>query len=601
MSGLPVNTKAQAQEYRKQYLAYLALEAQNDAYNMMANQVYKQTGQPSRPPDTRTTTEKLGDLEQLRVSLLTDLMAITDGQMAMETVADLTNDEIAFASQMLPSIIADLKPKFARGVPSQALLSYIRALRRKELATSGVSFTAQESTAQSILNALMAGRAVGAPLPPFAPPAPAEPVAPPAARRFPTQRQTEVPTPVTTLRPSAPSFMEELRSRTSQRATEPFIMEPVPMDPVTMISTPGESTGDTVILAAPKPTPRRLSPLEEAVIQRAREMGIQAEDVASRGQAIDLAELQARRGETPDTKIRFSSQSDFMRLSYPKIRKWFEDWKYDFPELASLVPVELLVTRGTDAGKLKFSPPGGVPAAREALMPAAVFYIDKVLEQNTRLERPRSIGTVTTTPSELSGFGMKPRALEPHSRFPTGRHILGYGLSKPKSKKTVTIDMTQGLINSAPTFVPFGKYIINPSKLSRGIIEIKTMNGGKLSRYPERRLSQNLTKVMRRMLEDRMPDEYDFNEMDMEDQNYLFNLAKDAKINERLNIPTPKLTKDGEEQNRFEILKGQIQAGNDNREMVKEFKQLLLKFSDDGRIKKSEAREILLDLTALGY
>jgi hypothetical protein len=590
MSGLPVNTKAQAQEYRKQYLAYLALEAQNDAYNMMANQVYKQTGQPSRPPDTRTTTEKLGDLEQLRVSLLTDLKAITDGQMAMETVADLTNDEIAFVSQMLPSIIADLKPKFARGVPSQALLSYIRALRRKELATSGVSFTAQESTAQSILNALMAGRAVGAPLPPFAPPAPAEPVAPPVERRVPTP-------PALPARPSAPSFMEELRARSLQRASEQVT------EPITMVSVPGESTGETVVLAAPAPTPRRLSPLEEAVIQRAREMGIQAEDVASRGQAIDLAELIERRGtnEPIDTRIQFSTKGEFMRLSYPKIRKWFEDWKYEIPGLSSLVPPELLVTRGVDTGKLKFSPPGGVPAARESLMAAAAFYIQHLLEQSTIQEMPVSMGIETQVPSQLVGFGMKPRGLEPHSRFPTGRHILGYGLSKPKAKKTVTIDMTQGLINSAPTFVPFGKYIINPSKLSRGIIEIKTMNGGKLSRYPEKRLSQNLTKIMRRMLEDRMPDEYDFNEMDMEDQNYLFNLAKDAKINERLNIPTPKLTKDGEEQNRFEILKGQIQAGNDNREMVKEFKQLLLKFSDDGRIKKSEAREILLDLTALGY
>jgi hypothetical protein len=98
-----------------------------------------------------------------------------------------------------------------------------------------------------------------------------------------------------------------------------------------------------------------------------------------------------------------------------------------------------------------------------------------------------------------------------------------------------------------------------------------------------------------------VPDEYDFNEMDLEDQNYLFDLAKDAKISERLNIPTPKLSKDGEELNRFEILKGQIVAGNDNKEMVKEFKTMLLKLSNEGRVKKSEAREILMDLTAMGY
>jgi hypothetical protein len=61
------------------------------------------------------------------------------------------------------------------------------------------------------------------------------------------------------------------------------------------------------------------------------------------------------------------------------------------------------------------------------------------------------------------------------------------------------------------------------------------------------------------------------------------------------------LNKDGEEMNRFEILKGQIIAGNDNRELVKEFKTMLLKLSNEGRVKKAEAREILMDLTALGY
>jgi hypothetical protein len=48
-------------------------------------------------------------------------------------------------------------------------------------------------------------------------------------------------------------------------------------------------------------------------------------------------------------------------------------------------------------------------------------------------------------------------------------------------------------------------------------------------------------------------------------------------------------------------LKGQISAGNDSKELIKEFKVMLVKFSNDGRIKKNEAREILLDLAAMGY
>jgi hypothetical protein len=52
---------------------------------------------------------------------------------------------------------------------------------------------------------------------------------------------------------------------------------------------------------------------------------------------------------------------------------------------------------------------------------------------------------------------------------------------------------------------------------------------------------------------------------------------------------------------RFEILKGQILAGNDSKELVKEFKVAMLKFVKEGRIPKREANEILYELMALGF
>lgn len=545
MSGLPVNTFAQAKEYRKQYLANLALEAQNDAYNLMANQVYKQTGQPSRPPDTRTTTEKLADVEQMKVNVLNQLMNITDGQMASEAVANMTIDEIIFTSQMMQSIIADLKPKFARGIPSQALLSYIRALRQKELATNGVSFQAQEATAQAILNALQAGRVAGAPIPPFAPAPPAPPAGPPNA-------------------PAPP-------------------VEPVRLRPVISRQVP-----DTV---PEMPAGRPINPFEQAILERTRQMGRSAEEVERRSQEELQREQEIFKRPEAAKKPPFNSVEEFMKVSWQKIRDWFDDASSKYPEVAGLVPVEYIVTRrGKDFGRLKFNPPGGIGDAKREMVDAVITFFE--------LDMGRRAVAMADTASATAGLGMKPRALAPASRYPAGREILGYGLTKPSR---VSVDMSRGIKNTAPTYVPFGKFIINPSKLSRGIFEVRTLNGGKMGKYPDKQLSHPLTKIMRRMIEDRMPDEYDFNEMDLEDQNFLFNLSKDAKINERLNVPTPKLSKEGEEQNRFEILKGQISSGNDNRELVKEFKQMLLRFSNDGRLKKNEAREILMDLTALGY
>lgn len=544
MSGLPINTFGQANEYRKQYMAYLALQAQNDALNLRANQIYKQTGQPSRPPDMRTLTEKMGDYEEVKVQLLAELKDITDGQNALEAVSELTPDEIAFAMQMIGLIKSELKPRYARGVPALALVAYIKALLTKELATNGVSFTAQEATSQAILKALETGRMMGAPAPAFAPSISAMP--------------TYSPPPV----PSSATM------------------------PVDFLSPPAVVTRDTSAVTVPDtydppaPITRKrpaLTDFSRLLQEKSKEMGFDPDVVEQRGQELEKERLAASRGAVPASqKQNFKDVSEFQSASWEKIRKWYADWSGDIPEMVgpAMESGELSMT-GPTKGQLKYRPKFGVPLAKDYLMPAFEIYLRRV----ESMKAPATSGTGIYRRHTVKGGA-----------------IHGYGLGKK-----VAIDMTQGVQPVVPTYAPFGRYIINPNKLSRGILDLKSLRGGALAKYPQKELSANLTKIMKRILENRMPDEYDFKEMDLEDQHFLHALAKDAKINERLNIPTPERTKDDEMLNRFEILKGMLMAGNDGSEVIKEFKTLLVKLSNDGRLKKADAREILLDLAAMGH
>lgn len=554
-SGLPINTFSQAAEYRKRYLAYLALTAQVEAYNLQANQVYKQTGQPSRPPDTRTTTEKLADLEKLKVELRNGFLAITDGTQSNETVEQLTPEEIVFAVQQLPAIVTEIKPRFAKGIPAKALQTYIKELRRKFLAGSGVSYTGQEATAQQIMNALQAGMTqLGASGGPFAP-------------------------------SSAPAIqqpIEPVATPTEPQAVEPVVARPVgpgrpPIGQVTISPTGVVTIGmEAGLLGQMKKDPMFQT--------AARNFG------PSSMEEWDAFPVPGALNPYPDTE---TFQKEFLKLwakaQSPEVQAQFASgWE----RKRTLKTLKSALTPGVVA-KLSMIPSTDEPDPFADIPPEEEF----VKKPKFPLSEP-----------PMAGVGMKPRSMvmrrsgEPASRYPRGREILGYGLSKPHSKKAIQIDISKGLAyNPAPSYVPFGKYAINPSKLSSGVFELKTMSGSAPAKYPIKKLSPQLTKIMNRMVGGRMPDEYDFNEMDLDDQNFLYDLANDAKIMDRLNIPTPKRSKDGEELNKFEILKGQIIAGNDNKELVKEFKQMLLKFSNDGRIKKSEARELLLDLTALGY
>lgn len=670
-SGLPVNSFSQAREYRNRYLANLALEVQNDMMNLNANQVYKQTGQPSRPPDSRSTTEKLADLEGLKVSLRAGLLGITDGTQASETVDQLTPAEVVFASQQLPAITADLKPRFVRGVPSNALLNYIRALQRKELQTNGVSFTAQESTAQQILNALQAGQnQMGGNAGPI-PGGPGNPVNPPPPGP-PGGGQPPGGPPAGPMGPSEDELLQQqnmLRreQQTRQQAEEWLARGNVPFtslarnvqDMINAIRAErgqGGEGGTALLVGRFKQDEQMKQNAQSGLGLDTQEQWNAFPTRGGFGQYPDNDEIAKQylkwwgQSQTPDIQALFARNWDRKKTSAAMKAALFPGWQMKNAVMGQ-TPNEADV----------FQSPGSVVAVPEIATPFSpveavrVLTVDDV-EVSTRQELKtwwnttrqyyqnrdpeayrniiriaRDYGLITETGVAIpnnkglqeiqqeiipvidyvagkegtnvvsAGRGMaRRRPGAPASRYPTGREILGYGLSRGVSSEAKRSEFV-GMPVAEVSFSPFGKFIIDTNKLASNILDVRTQRGNKMPKYKQHQMSGQLAKTMKRIMGGRMIDEYDFNEMPLEDQSYLWDLARDAKIMDRLQLPTPKRTKSGEEENRFEILKGQIAAGNDSKELVKEFKVMLLKFSNDGRIKKNEAREILLDLTALGY
>jgi hypothetical protein len=59
-------------------------------------------------------------------------------------------------------------------------------------------------------------------------------------------------------------------------------------------------------------------------------------------------------------------------------------------------------------------------------------------------------------------------------------------------------------------------------------------------------------------------------------------------------------SEEDKEMDRFEILKGEIEAGNDNKTLIKEFKLMLVRFMNAGRIPRRQAQDILVDIASMG-
>ncbi len=126
MSGQPYKNPLDVAKFRNEYLANLALEVKNNDLNLQANKVYIRTGAPSQPTDTRTTSEKLADLYRLRIDIRSKLGEIMSGDNAQKVVDGLDENEARFLAQQIGTIVADLKPKFALGVPADVFNPYFQ-------------------------------------------------------------------------------------------------------------------------------------------------------------------------------------------------------------------------------------------------------------------------------------------------------------------------------------------------------------------------------------------------------------------------------------------------------------------------------------------
>ena len=129
---------------------------------------------------------------------------------------------------------------------------------------------------------------------------------------------------------------------------------------------------------------------------------------------------------------------------------------------------------------------------------------------------------------------------------------------------------------------------------------IKYPSGAKHPEMPTQRISEDLTKVLKEMADGKMPQYHHFQGLGIKDKELLHNVVRHTQFKD-LQVPSPNKEALDKELDRFEILKGEIEAGNDNKELIREFKVMLMKFMRQGRIPKAQVNEIMEHLLLMGH
>tara|TARA_R110000772_G_scaffold15942_6_gene45835 strand:- start:622 stop:2610 length:1989 start_codon:yes stop_codon:yes gene_type:complete len=662
MSGQPNINPLDPQKFRDAYMATLNLRADLDDINLQANKLYNRTGQlPAEVTDNRTTTEKLLDIVRLRVEVRNKLKEIADGTQANKISVELTPREVVFYAQQSPLINNLIRMRYAQGVLADIFIPFLQKYMSETAGNFGVASGLQQASGPNvILNAANILRGLidaqnldalvkvtedraGTPtrtamvraaqrlkglIPSVTLHIEVDEVKDAtlkndllfalngALREFPSKFEAIALVneymrwklnPDTTLREKAIGNMlqsltispeAEMQLRYIRQQLDGYRARAVEMGQENIFLTPNlgykpaqaDIRGELV-----EPIDYAASAYSAAVAERT------GEAMGNKGFSPD-GSLTTSQNEIIESALGFgdaSSIGDFESEGPPssinEILPSQEDVDDEAPEPEERTEItaELLADMTGGAIKAYFNnlrtewakETGGTSNGLRIGGIARTSWnnlgmrngalLTWATNAETLTDANRLIGDINSA-KRSGGSGFKDRA-------PRGKRMIGKGIAQTQR------------------FVPFGRYVINQHRLNSDIVAVKRPCGSCLKTFPSCRVGGRLGKVIRKIVGGSIPQFEDFQDLDDDERSYLHKLAKSANILDRLSIPAP--NKDAQQKmiDQFEVLKGEIMAGNDNKDLVKKFKIMILKLSNSQMLPKAQVRELLVDLASMGF
>lgn len=168
------------------------------------------------------------------------------------------------------------------------------------------------------------------------------------------------------------------------------------------------------------------------------------------------------------------------------------------------------------------------------------------------------------------------------------RPAVGLGLGK-KPKKG------RGL------YSPFGDSEINHKNLENNILTLRRKSKTNYMDLPSKHISKHMKNIIHNIVGGKIANFEDINNLNDEERNYLNKVISKTNLQDRLSVPAPSKDQAEKDNHQWEVMRGEIMAGNDSHELVKKFKLLTMKLTRQGLLPKNEVMELMEDLVHLGY
>jgi len=172
------------------------------------------------------------------------------------------------------------------------------------------------------------------------------------------------------------------------------------------------------------------------------------------------------------------------------------------------------------------------------------------------------------------------------------------GGDQPYIKSRIKIGSGVAVAEKEPTYQEFGKFVIHIPQLRKNILNVKYASGSRPQYLPIVNIDDDTKDLLVSTLETGKMSENQFNKLPQPAKDFLIKAIKGAGLQNQLFKGKDKLyaTEEKEDRDRFNILKGEFDAGNDNPNLIKELRGLVIKFIDTRIIPKKQGLEFLRQL-----
>lgn len=170
---------------------------------------------------------------------------------------------------------------------------------------------------------------------------------------------------------------------------------------------------------------------------------------------------------------------------------------------------------------------------------------------------------------------------------------LGFKHTRVKVGKGISVKET-------PSYKHFGKYVIHMGHLlDKNVANFKYPSLGSIPSIKPLTISEDYKEFIIDTLENQKPNERLFTKLPNEEQRHFEKVVSGAGLIDTFKLKRNQGKTEKEEANRFNLLRGEILAGNNNEKLMKELRGLILRFMNEGRIQQKEGTSMLVELSAL--